>query len=70
MSVDRSDSLVRAGLEQLRRDHFLDREHDAVLAPDADGCAAVLDGLHRVLDLEIPPVGGEDGVGQVIARSY
>jgi hypothetical protein len=70
MPVDGGDALVGVGLEQLGCDDLLDSQHDAVLAPDADGGAAVLDGLDGVLDLEVAPIGGEDGVGEVVARAY
>lgn len=62
MPIDGGDALVGAMLEQLGRDHLLDGQHDAVLAPDADRGAAVLDRLDGILDLEVAAVGGEDGV--------
>ena len=59
--------LIGARLQQLASDVFLDRQDDAIFAPDADRRAAVLDRFHRVLDLEVAAVGGEDGVGEVVA---
>ena len=45
------DPPIRAGLLQFRGDELLDGEDDAVGAAEADGGAAVFDGLDRVLDL-------------------
>ena len=70
MPVDGSNPLIRAGLQQLGCDDLLDREHDAVLTPDTDRGAAILHGFHCVLDLEVSAVGGEDGVGEIVACSY
>lgn len=70
MPVDGRDALVGVGFKQFRCDNLLDGQHDAVLAPDADRSAAVLDRLHGILDLEIAAIGGEDGVGEVVARAY
>lgn len=36
MPVDRSDPLVRTGLQQLGCDDLLDRQDDAVFTPDSD----------------------------------
>lgn len=60
MAVDGSDSLVGAGLQELGSDDLFDGEDDAVLAADADGGTAILDGLDGVLNLEVAAVGGED----------
>ena len=46
----------------------LDRQDDAVLAPDSDGGRTLPDGLHGVLDLEEVAVGAEDGDGAVVAH--
>ena len=70
MGIDGSDSLVGTRFQQLGRNDLLDSENDAILGADADGRASILDSLHCVLDLEVAAVGGEDGVEQVIARSY
>jgi hypothetical protein len=43
--------LVRACLEQLARDELLQCQHDSILAPYADSCAAVLYRLDCILDL-------------------
>lgn len=68
--VNRRDPLVGAGLQQLRGDDLLDGQHDAVLAADADRRAAALYRLDCVFDLEVAAVGGEDGVGEIVACSY
>lgn len=60
VAVDGSDSLVGAGLQELGSDDLFDGEDDAVLAADADGGTAILDGLDGVLNLEVAAVGGED----------
>ena len=70
VSVHGCNSLVGAGLQQLGGDDLFDRQHDTILTPDADGGAAVLDCLYGIFDLEIAAVGGEDGVGEVVARAY
>jgi hypothetical protein len=70
MPINRCDPLVGAGLQQLGCHHLLHREHDAILASYADGCAAILHCLYRIFDLEVSAVGREDGVGQVVASSY
>ena len=46
----------------------LDRQDDAVLAPDSDGGRALPDGLHGVLDLEEVAVGAEDGDSAIVAH--
>jgi hypothetical protein len=68
--IYRGNTLVGTLLEQLGGDDLLDGQNDALLAPDADRCAAILDRLDRVLNLEITAVGREDGVGKVVARAY
>jgi hypothetical protein len=70
VSIDCCDALVGALFEELGCDDLLDGQHDAVLAPDADRGAAVLDRLHGVLDLEVAAIGGEDGVGEIVACAY
>lgn len=37
---------------------------------DADTCASVLNGLHRILDLEVATIGREDGIGEIVTGSY
>jgi hypothetical protein len=51
-------------------DELLESEYDAILALNANRCATVLDRLDRVFDLEVSTIGGEDRVGQVVARAY
>ena len=46
----------------------LDRQDDAVLAPDSYGGRTLPDGLHGVLDLEEVAVGAEDGDGAIVAH--
>lgn len=70
MSVNSSNSLVGARLQQLGCDDLLDRKNNAIFAPDPDRRAAVLNCLHSILDLEVASVGGEDGVGEIVTRSY
>lgn len=70
MPIHRCDALVCVGLQQLGCDDLLDGQDDAIFAPNTDGCAAVFDRLDGVLDLEVPAVGGEDGVGKIVACSY
>lgn len=69
VAVDRGDALVRTRFQQLRGNDLLDGEDNAVLAPDADGCAAILDCLDCVFDLEVAAVGREDGVEEIVTRS-
>lgn len=70
MPVDRRYPLVRVLFQQFARDKFFQREHDAIFAPDPNCCATVLDRFHSVFDLEVAAIGGEDGVGEIVAGSY
>jgi len=70
MPIHGSNALVGSRLEQLRCDDLLYGEHDAILAPDADRGAAVLDRLDGIFDLEVAAVGGEDGVCEIVTCSY
>ena len=70
MPVNGRDPLVCAGLQQFGCDDLLNRQDDAISATDADRCACILDCLDGVFDLEVPTVGGEDGVGEIVACSY
>lgn len=70
MTIDGTDALVGASLGQLRGDHLLRSEDDALVAADADRCAAVLYRLDGVLDLKVATIWREDGVEQVVARAY
>jgi hypothetical protein len=70
VAVDGGDALVRTSLPQFGGYDLLNGKNDAILAPDADGRATVLDGLDGVLDLEVAAIGGEDGVGKIVARAY
>ena len=70
MLVDSRYALIRVGFQQLACDELLHGEHDAIFAADTDGRAAVLDCLDCVLDLEVAAIGGEDGVGEIVARAY
>lgn len=70
VSVNRCNALVCARLQQLRCDDLLDRQNNAIFAPDADRCASILDCLHCILDLEVSAVGGENGIGEIVTCSY
>lgn len=70
MPVDCRDALVGALLKQLGCDNLLRRQHDAVLAADADRGAAILNRLYGIFDLEVAAIGGENGVGKIVACSY
>lgn len=70
VSVDSRYSLVGVLFEEFAGDELFEGEDDPILAADADGGAAVLDGLHGVFDLEVAAIGGEDGVGKVVACTY
>lgn len=52
VQVDSGNPPVCAGHEELGERELLDGEDDAVLAPEADHGARVLDGLVGVLDLQ------------------
>jgi hypothetical protein len=51
VAINGRNSLIRPGLEEFAADDFLHGQDDAVLASNADSCAAVLDCLYGVLDL-------------------
>lgn len=68
--VNCCDTLVCASLQQFGCDDLLDRQNDAVLAPNADRCAAILNCLHGIFDLEVAAVGREDGIGEIVTCSY
>lgn len=70
MGINGSDTLVCTGLQQLRPNDLLDREHNTILGTDPDRCSSILYCLDRILDLEVPTIGGEDGVEQVVTCSY
>lgn len=70
VTVNGGNALVGTGLPQLGGHDLFDGKNDAILAPDTDGRATVLDGLYGVLDLEVAAIGGEDGVGKIVARAY
>lgn len=59
VAVDLDDLLDGRGLEQGGGDALLDPEDDTLVGGDADSCAAKLDGLEGVLDLEETAFGGE-----------
>lgn len=70
MSVDSGDALVGTGLRELGGHDLLDGQDDTILASDTDRGAAVLYSLDGIFDLEVAAVGGEDGVGEIVTRSY
>ncbi len=63
-------SIVRAGLEEFATEELLDCENDTVFAPDAHCRASIFYRLDGILDLEVPAVGREDGIGQIVAGAY
>lgn len=70
MPVDGCDPLVCAWFQQLGCDHLLHCQHNAVFAPNTNGCATILDSLDGVFYLKVSAIGGEDGVGKIVTRSY
>lgn len=52
VTIHCSDSLISPGLQELAGDDFLDCQHHAILASNADRRASVLDSLHGILHLE------------------
>lgn len=62
--------LVGILLEQSACHELLESQHNAILAANSNGGAAVLNGLDCVFYLEVSAIGGEDGVGKIVARSY
>lgn len=70
MPVNGGYPLVCILLQQLTGNQLLQREHHSVLAPNANRGATVLDCLHCIFDLEVASIGGEDRIGEIIARPY
>ena len=70
MSVDGANPLIGAGLEKLGSYDFLHGEDYTIFASDPYGGSSIFYRLDCVLDLEIATVRREDGVEQVVARSY
>lgn len=70
ISVDSCYPLIGILLEQSACHELLERQHNAILAADSNRGAAVLNGLDCVFYLEVSAIGGEDGVGKIVARSY
>jgi len=52
MTIHRRDSLIRTGLHQLACDDLLNRQHNTILAPDANSCTSVLNSLDGILNLK------------------
>ena len=67
IAIDRCYPLVCAGLQELGGDDLFAGENDAVSRSDTDAGAAVLHRFNGVFDLKVASIGGEDGVGEVIA---
>ena len=67
--IDAVNSAVAGGEEHLVQDGLLDRQDDAVAALEAEGRAAVLDGLGGVLDLEYAPVRRKGRGGEVVSAA-
>jgi hypothetical protein len=70
MSVDCCNTLVGSRLEQLAGDHLLDCQHNTIFTPDANRCSAILYRLGCIFDLEVSSIWREDGVGEIVARTY
>ena len=70
MSVNGRNAFVGSWLEQLAGDDLLDCQHNAIFTPDANRGSAILHCLYRIFDLEVPAIGGEDRVRQIVARTY
>jgi hypothetical protein len=70
MSVDCGNAFVGSWLEELAGYELLDCEDDTIFTSDANGCAAVLNCFDCILDLKIAAVGREDGVLEIVTRSY
>lgn len=68
--VDCSYPFVRVLLEQFAGDELLEGEHNAILTPYTNCRATILYRLHCIFDLEVAAVGREDGVGEIVARTY
>lgn len=41
-----------------------------MFCPDPNTSATILDSFHGVLDLEVPTIRREDGVGKIVAGAY
>ncbi len=70
MGIDSGDALVGTWLKKLGSYDLLDGQDNTILGPDTNRGATILDCLDCVFDLEVSTVGGEDGVEQVVTRSY
>ena len=68
--IHSSYPLIRIFLEQFACDELFQSKNDPIFTSYADGCAAVFYRFHGVLDLEVAAIGGEDGVGEVVACAY
>lgn len=70
MSINCRNALVCSSLEKFTCDDLLNRQYNTVFASDSNGRAAVLYRLDRILDLEVPSIGREDRIGEIITRTY
>jgi hypothetical protein len=70
MSVNGCNAFVRSRFEQLAGDNLLHSQHDAIFTSDANRRSTILDRLHRIFDLEVPAIGREDRVRQVVTCTY
>lgn len=70
MSVNSGNALVGVLLHELACDELLHCQNNTILASNADRSAAVLDSLGGIFDLEVTAIGGEDGVGKIVAGAY
>lgn len=68
--VNSGNALVGVLLHKFACDELLHCQNNAILASNADRGTAVLYSLSGVLDLEVAAIGGEDGVGKIVAGAY
>lgn len=69
MPVNCSNTLVCSSLQQLACDDLLNSQNYAILAPNANRGSAVLYRLDCIFDLEVPTVGREYRVREIVART-
>jgi hypothetical protein len=70
MSIDCCDTFICSRLEQFTGDDLLNCQHNTIFAPNSNGSSAVFYCFDSILDLEIPSIGGEDGIRKIVTRSY
>jgi hypothetical protein len=70
MPVNRCNTLVGVRLEKLAGNKLLDCEDNPVFTSYSYRCATVLNCFHRIFDLEISAIWGEDRVLKIITSAY